>query len=529
MKVALIASPYPLSESPAPPLGLCCVAAAFEAAGCEVRILDYIVSQYTPTKLQAEVERFSPDIVGTNSVTLNFHRAAEILQTVKEMDDSITTVMGGPHVSFDFHQTLQRYPGIDLIVVGEGEETIRELVPVAADRDAWPRVRGIAFAANGAVHYTGKREFISDLDALPLPARHLLPLSRYQAMGFPISLITSRGCPNQCIFCQGCHMVGSRVRNRSPERVVDEIEAILSYGFQRINFADDFFTVNKKRVGRICSEIRRRGLSFGWSAFARADSVDRDLLCTLKEAGCDALLFGIESGNQEMLDRVGKQIRLKRIQEAVADARAAGMNIFGSFIAGLPGETLDTLRETHAFAMNLGIPFGYHFLAPFPGTPILDDIDQFDLQLLTDDWSRFDANHPVTRTAALSAEDVEQFVYDNYLKEIEAEEVCIAQRFQENRCSAAEWMQCMGKQKNEIVFQIFSNDLIERHGTVPDGHRGADPAKLLIENLQPFLENDPAIVATVMREIIEKGFLTCRPTASGSQWQWAENSVTVRP
>jgi anaerobic magnesium-protoporphyrin IX monomethyl ester cyclase len=502
MKIALIAPPYPLSESPAPPLGLCCAAAAFEAAGCEVRILDYIVSQYTPTKLKAEVERFSPDIVGINSVTLNFRRAAEILQTVKEMDDSIITVMGGPHVSFDFHQTLQRYPGIDLIVVGEGEETIRELVPVAADRDAWPHVRGIAFAANGAVRYTGKREFIADLDALPLPARHLLPLSRYQAMGFPISLITSRGCPNQCIFCQGCRMVGSRVRNRSPEKVVDEIEAILSYGFRRINFADDFFTVSKKRVGRICSEIRRRGLSFGWSAFARADSVDRDLLCTLKKAGCDALLFGIESGNQEMLDRVGKRIRLERIREAVADARAAGMNIFGSFIAGLPGETLDTLRETHVF----------------------DDIDQFDLQLLTDDWSRFDANHPVTRTAALSAEDVEQFVYDNYLKVIEAEEICIAQRFQENRCSATEWMQYMGKQKNEIVFQIFSNDLIERHGTVPDGHRGVDPAKLLIENLQPFLENDSAIVATVMKEIIEKGFLTCRPAAGSRRWQWAKNS-----
>ena len=468
-------------------------------------------------------------MVGTNSVTLNFHRAAEILETVKEMDGSIITVMGGPHVSFDFHQTLKRHPGIDLIVVGEGEETIQELVPVVTDRDAWPRVRGIAYAENGDVHYTGKRPFIADLDTLPLPARHLLPLSRYQAMGFPISLITSRGCPNQCIFCQGCRMVGSRVRNRSPERVVDEIEAILSYGFQRINFADDFFTVNKKRVDRICSEIRGRGLSFGWSAFARADSVDRDLLCTLKEAGCDALLFGIESGNQAMLDRVGKHIRLQRIKEAVADARAAGMHIFGSFIAGLPGETLDTLRETHTFAMGLDIPFGYHFLAPFPGTPILDDIDQFDLQLITDDWSQFDANHPVTRTAALSALETEQFVYDNYMKEVEAEEARIAQRFLENRCNADESMRYMGKQKNDIVFQIFSHDLIERHGAFTDTHPGADAATRLIENLQPFINKDPAIVTTVMREIIEKGFLTCCQTAGKSRWQWAENAVTVAP
>ncbi|MDI6616928.1 MAG: cobalamin-dependent protein, partial [Syntrophaceae bacterium] len=208
MKVAIVAPPYPLEEAPAPPLGVSYVAAAFEAAGCRVRIIDYIVSRYTQKKLKAELDTFEPDVVGSTSVTMNFPVAADIVRTAKRHRPSVLTVMGGPHVTFDAEKTLQTYPEIDLLVMGEGEQTIRELVPRLADRSGWTGVRGLAFRRDNTIVITEPRELIDDLDSIPRPARHLLPLSRYRALGFPISIITSRGCPNACIFCQGRRMVG---------------------------------------------------------------------------------------------------------------------------------------------------------------------------------------------------------------------------------------------------------------------------------------------------------------------------------
>jgi len=151
MKVALIAPPYPLSETPSAPLGLCYVAAAFEAANTEVKILDYIVRQYSLEKLLEELSLFNPDVIGITSVTMNFPLAASIIKTAKQGFPSVVTIMGGPHVSFDYENTLKQHPEIDLIVVGEGEQTIKELVPVMGNREAWPEINGIAFNDNGTI------------------------------------------------------------------------------------------------------------------------------------------------------------------------------------------------------------------------------------------------------------------------------------------------------------------------------------------------------------------------------------------
>ena len=160
MRVAIIAPPYPLEEAPAPPLGVCYVAAAFEAAGAEVKILDYIVSRYTPDKLREQLAFFAPDVIGATSVTMNFPAAAQIVEQAKEIVPGAVTVMGGPHVSFDPENTLARYPGIDLLVLGEGEETLRELVPALEDRAAWGGVKGIAYREAGRFVRTAPRAHI---------------------------------------------------------------------------------------------------------------------------------------------------------------------------------------------------------------------------------------------------------------------------------------------------------------------------------------------------------------------------------
>lgn len=526
MKVALIVSPYPLEESPAPPLGLCYAAAAFESAGAEVKIFDYLVRGYTREKLYSEISEFRPDMVGTNSVTLNYYAATGILKDVKKQFPEITTVMGGPHVTFDYENTLKNYPEIDLVVVGEGEETIREIVAANGNRAKWSDIKGIAYIENSDVFFTGKRAFIQDLDTLPLPARHLIPLSRYQALGFPISIITSRGCPNQCIFCQGSRMVGAKVRYRSMSRIFDEIEDILSFGFTRINIADDFFTSKHERVAEFCDEIKKRNLKFAWSAFARADSVNREMLKMMMEAGCDSVLFGIETGNQDMLNLIKKRVKLQRIREAVSDCKAVGMRVIGTFIVGLPGESMETLSDTYRFAEELKIDFGYHFLAPFPGTPVKENIAAYDLELLTDDWSRFDANQAIVRTSHLSAEDMERFVYDSFSFFVEKEEAEAVTRYKEGKAGEMEKLLYLGKQKNDIVYRLFMDDIIEKYAVFNPAGENGNGEKQLADMIASMLEKDPDIVNYIIRCMVQFGYLKSVTTNQTRTWYWTVSNKT---
>ncbi|MBN1380681.1 MAG: radical SAM protein [Deltaproteobacteria bacterium] len=521
MRVALIAPPYPLEEGLSAPLGICYAAAAFERANAEVIILDYMVRKYSPGKLIAELSEFKPDFIGATSVTLNFGVAASIVETAKKAFPSAITAMGGPHVSFDYDYTLKRYPGIDLIVVGEGEQTIAELVPAMHNRSAWQGINGLAFKENGKVVATPARELIKDLDSLPLPSRHLLQMSRYLAVGFALSIITSRGCPNGCIFCQGHRMVGHKIRSRNPKQVVDEIESLLAVGHERVNFSDDFFTSNRKRVKAICEEIQRRGLSFGWTAFSRADSVNREILKIMKDAGCDTIFYGMESGNQEILDRIKKRVTLDRIRKAVEDAKAVGMAVFGSFIVGLPGETKETMMDSHRFATELDIIHGYHFLAPFPGTEVKENIHEYDLELLTDDWAMFDANRPIVRTSGVNPEDLETFVDKYFLQPARQQEAQIEIRYQEGTLTPMEEMAYFGNKKLNIVYRILIEDLIETHGRIPFPKTNTATSMLLAEKLLPYIDTNFEFMLKSVEHLVEKGYLKHTIEDDHHVWRWA--------
>ncbi|MFH2133549.1 MAG: radical SAM protein [bacterium] len=523
MKVALIAPPFPLAEAPSAPLGLCYVAAAFEKADAEVIILDYIVRQYSAEKLQTELNAFQPDLIGITSVTLNCNQAIEIIKTARAVFPSAVTVMGGHHVSFEYESTLRQHPEIDLVVIGEGEATIAELSPVIRDRRSWRQIAGIAFMNGQELVVTPPRDPVKDLDILPMPSRHLLPLSRYLALGFPVSIITSRGCPGRCIFCQGRRMVGSRVRSRNPINVVDEIETLLACGFPRINFSDDFFTAKKQRVEAICREIRHRGLDFAWTVFARADSVTPELLQVMREAGCDTVFFGIESGNQQILDGVRKGVKLDRIRQAVADCKSVGMNVFGSFIVGLPGETRETLMDSHHFAEELGIMYGYHFLAPFPGTDVKENLDQFDLEILTDNWSDFDANRAIVRTSALSAEETESFVEEYYMKIVREVEARIEKEYQEGSLNNAEKMVYIGNKRLDIVFKLLSEDVIENIPPMPVTINGIQPEIQIAEMIAAYIDRPAEFALPAINNLFEKDLLQYRIVNHQAICSWAES------
>ncbi|HNY65763.1 MAG TPA: radical SAM protein [Deltaproteobacteria bacterium] len=519
MKIALIAPPYPLEEAPSPPLGLAYVAAACEAAGATVRIFDYIVSRYTPEKLRSVIEDFGADAVGTTSVTMNFPQAARIIRDAKRIKPSLVTMMGGPHVSFDIENTFRDYPELDLIVKGEGEATLSELVPVLLQRDEWRTVNGIAFVEDGKVHVTPPRPLIEDLDSLPRPARHLLPISRYLALGFPVSLITSRGCPNKCIFCLGRKMVGYKARFRSPRLVVDEIEEILGYGFTRINIADDLFTANKERVKALCAEIKARGVKFDWSAFARVNTVDREILAIMKDAGCDSISFGIESGNPEMLKRIRKGITLDQAREATKICKEAGMITHASFMVGLPGETLQTMRDTGAFAEELDIVYGYHFLAPFPGTTVREELNKYDLEILTDDWSRYDANSPVVCTSGASPDQMTKFVKD-YEAVLDEEWQEVMERYGRKECTPHEDLLVEGNRRMKLIYRLLSEDVIE--ACTVDG-RPAEIVKAVSRRIAEKLGEDYPFVSWTVQTLVDKGCLKASSLNGTSSLFWTHN------
>ena len=526
MRVAVIAPPYPLEEAPAPPLGVTYVAAAFESAGADVRIFDYIVSEYSADKLKAQLDEFQPHVVGSTSVTLNFPGAAGIIGTAKRHCPSLITVMGGPHVSFDAAGTLMNYPEVDLIVRGEGEWTIAELMAQEMDPTSWEAIRGLTFRRDGQIVATDDQPFIEDLDSLPLPARHLLPLSRYRALGYPISIITSRGCPYSCIFCLGRRMVGKRIRQRSAPLVVDEIEQILAYGIDRINVADDLFVSHSGKVREVCDEILRRSLRFTWSAFARVNTVDRETLSLMREAGCDSVSFGVESGNPEMLKRIGKGITLEQVREAVSLCREVGIIAHTSFIAGLPGETSETLRETDEFAASLGSLYGYHYLAPFPGTTIRDEVEKYDLEILTEDWSRYDANSAIVRTSSLSPAAIERFV-KAFEAEIERVWESMVRDYREKTIQPEMIPQVEGHFRMKLVYRLLAEDLIEKVGRfgLPENGAGEDA---LLEGLCLRIEEatgtDRELIGKTLRSFVASGYLKAETIGAMVRWFWTHNN-----
>jgi radical SAM superfamily enzyme YgiQ (UPF0313 family) len=415
MRVLLINPFYPISETPSPPLGLAYLAAALEQAGVRVKILDYVVYPYRRDALESILEEFKPHIAGATAVSMTFDHARQILCDVKAIDPEILTVIGGPHVTFCARQTFETFPELDVVVLGEGEETLVDLTRAVDGARNLDTVNGIAYRVGSEVRTTAKRKVIKNLDALPLPARHLLPLDRYRALGMPISMTTSRGCPYKCIFCVGRKMVGAKVRYHSIDRVVAELQNLAKLKFHQINIADDLFTTNQNHCLAVCEEILKRNLEINWTSFARVDTVSEKLLSRMKAAGCTAVSFGIESANPDILKTIKKGITVEQIRNAVRICRRVGISPYASFILGLPGETPETIKETTDFAAILqqeGLAYGFHILTPFPGTEVREKKDELGIRILTDDWSKYDANRAVVETATVNRRMLDAVVVD---------------------------------------------------------------------------------------------------------------------
>lgn len=527
MRVLLVNPFYPISETPSPPLGLSYLAGALSHAGVEVKILDLVVFPYSRSRLQTLIETFKPAMVGLTAVTMTFDNAMAVVKDLKGIAPDLLTVMGGPHVSFCARETLENHPELDVIAIGEGEHTIVDLCRAVDDGLDPAEVRGIVYRRGAAIQRSHPAEPIENLDDLPLPERGLLPLGRYRALNLPISITTSRGCPFKCIFCVGRKMVGARVRYRSSEKVVDELQYLNTLNFHQINIADDLFTANKAHCLAVCEEIVRRKLKLTWTSFARVDTVSDEILSKMKAAGCTAVSFGIESANPEILKTIRKGITLDQVEDAVRLCRRAGITPYASFILGLPGETPETIKETMKFGeklKNLGLAFGFHLLAPFPGTEIRDRCEQYEIRILTDNWAHYHANRAIVETPEVNGRMLDEIVieWENEYNQLLAD---IKQRMVNGEASEEEAQQVINLERVVLIYDLMMKSVVQRRGVWP--HDGPPPdiedsLKKLAGRISQSFEAKYEDLYHTLDYARRKGHLTHSNSNGNIRWAWTD-------
>jgi anaerobic magnesium-protoporphyrin IX monomethyl ester cyclase len=290
-------------------------------------------------------------------------------------------VAGGPLPTCEPQAFLDHF---DVVVRGEGEQTMVDVLAAHAAGSDLGAVPGAVVAARGGegdAAAAAPRPLVRDLDALPFPARDLLPNAAYirhgrRRYGYAVTTVmSSRGCPFACEFCSNV-VFGDTYRERSPASVVDEIEQALALGYDRIAFSDDVFTLRPARVVAVCDEIERRGLRFEWECLARVDGVDRETAARMRRAGCRTVFFGIESGSDEVLRLMRKGITAPQAREAVWAAHAAGLEVGAFFILCYPGDTDETVLETLRFAGSLPLDYlGLSMPYPLPGTRLRERME----------------------------------------------------------------------------------------------------------------------------------------------------------
>jgi anaerobic magnesium-protoporphyrin IX monomethyl ester cyclase len=418
---------------------------------------------------------------------------------------------------------MQAYEAIDFIVLGEGEETIVELSRASQKGKRWETIKGIVYREGCQIKTTEPRPFIKDIDALPEPARHLIPLGRYRALGLPVSITTSRGCPFQCIFCVGRKMVGANVRYRNPKKIVDELAKLNRLDFQQINFADDLFTASNRHCMGVCDEIIQRGLKIQWTSFARVDTVSPQILGRMKKAGCTAVSFGVESGSPEILKRIKKGITLNQVFTAVKMCTDAGITPQASFILGLPGETPETLQETVEMGRRLkemGVLHGFHLLAPFPGTDVREKCSTYDLQIMSHDWKDYHANRAIVRTATVTQKMMNDIVI-NWEHQFNLWLDDIKQRREKSETTESEAWPLTKLEHTVLLYELMMNTVIEDKGIFK--RNGAPTTKtaavkFLVDHISGAVDQ----MVLSLRYALEQGYLTYTNRDGYCNWKWVD-------
>lgn len=444
-----------------PPLNLMYLAGALEKASIGVKIFDDDLYQIGTQKINEYISKIAPKIVAITATTATITQALKYIRNIKKKSPNILTIIGGPHTTFRPIETLKNELCLDVVVIGEGEETIVELIDtylknVDNDYDSFlGDIKGIAYKKrinnlnfediynelkteeneiedkykeniynnkkdnNDKIRLNEPRPLIKNLDELSFPARHLVDFKSYKLSSQSGGIITSRGCPFSCDYCSSSLIMGKKFRTRSSQNVVDELEELVyKYKVRDIAFLDDIFMLNKKRAEDIANEIKKRNLDINFVASSRVNTIQKSLLKTLKSSGMSTLYCGVESGSQRVLNLMKKGITLQQAEKGFEIAKNLGINIVGSFILGYPGETAREMEDTINFSIKLDPDYcQYSILTPFPGTPIYNKLKKEKL-LESENWDDYTVLKSVINyeKLGLSKKIVERKLAKAYIK-----------------------------------------------------------------------------------------------------------------
>ena len=365
------------------PLGLTYIASVLEKEGHTIKIIDMNERKMNDDDLRANLKE-DIDVVGITGMITEYQKMLKIINIAKDRLPDGKVILGGP-LATTLPQQLLEQSNADFIVIGEGENTTPILIHAIRQGSDFAEIRGIAYKKGEQIVINDPVRPIDNIDAIPFPARHLLDMEKYiknhfESWGWKIegydkirstNLISSRGCPYNCTFCfKG--MWGYKWRGRSAENIIAEMELLNEkYNVNGFFFYDDTFVLNKKRVFEFASLLKKSGLDVVWQCNGRVDLMQKDMLEAMRDAGCVGIAYGIESGNQSILDSMRKNITIDQMKKVVKWTKEIGINVAGYFMIGMLGETKETILDTINFAKELDLDFySFSITTPLPGTEL---------------------------------------------------------------------------------------------------------------------------------------------------------------
>lgn len=424
-KISFVSPPLSLRDrygilaplgSTMPSLALLSLASVARKAGFEVSIIPADSFDLDYEAVLKMISEFSPQYLAITATTFSIYQADELAKLAKERDNQLVTIMGGPHISAIPVETMEKFSSFDIGVVGEGEETFLELIGQVQEKKSLSGIKGIIYRENGKLVLNPNRELIKNLDLLPLPAWDLLekfpnsyqpPIFRFKKLP-AASIITSRGCPSQCIFCSRV-VFGNTIRFFSAEYVFELMKTLnKKYGVREILIEDDTFFISKERIRAICDLIIKNKLKISWTCLGRVDNVEEDLLRLMKKAGCWQISFGIESGSDEVLRFAKKGANLELTKRALLVTKKAGILSKGFFILGFPNDSPETIEKTINLALKSPLnDISVSFMTPLPGSELYGKAKEFGS--FDEDWHKMNLLEIVFVPKNLTKEELKKY------------------------------------------------------------------------------------------------------------------------
>lgn len=394
-----------------PPISMAEIGSLLERRGFTVKITDAGAEEIDEKKLEELLKEFNPDVLMINSTTPTIEYDLSMAAFAKQNVPHIKTIAFGIHVSELPEESMNMQHELDFIVHNEPELTSEELILALHNGGDLSRILGITYRNGEGIVTNPPRPYIEDLDSLPFPAWHLVDTDRYI---LPYTkkkylLVTSaRGCPHRCVFCVGKGYYGGKLRLRSPESVVKELDWVgEAFGVFDFLFWTESFTLNRAFVIQVCDLIQEKRLNIRWVCNSRVDNVDFEMLDKMKRAGCWMIGYGVESSNQAILDKAKKGIKVEQVKKACALTRKAGIEISAHIVLGLPGDTKETIRETVRYAKKMGFDYAQFYCAtPWPGTELYKMAKKEGWLRKDAPWSEYEQNVSVLDMEGLKAEEM---------------------------------------------------------------------------------------------------------------------------